>query len=160
MKKLLYFFSAAMISMFAFTGCGDDDEPDFRDDYVGSYSGTMTFTYCDETGQIQSVSDYDTFVVKKGSKKGVLELINGTGEDQLTIYAEDLYALEDGHAFNLRKYVDEDGSVLTGAQLVTINGESVKYDGYFDTYTDKLYMAFYIDEDSDDFVLVSFEGLK
>lgn len=159
MKKLMMLVSAAIISMFAFTGCGEDDEPDFRDEYVGSYSGTMKYSFY-EAGQVQSVSDYETLVVKKGSKKDVLELVWGTGEDQIIIYVENLLALEDGHAFRVRKYVDNDGSVLTGGQNVPINGESAKYDGYFDTDTNELFFSFFIDEDSNDPMYIVFDGLK
>ncbi len=133
MKKVLYFFSSALVAMFAFTGCGDDDEPDFRDDLIGTYSGTVTYDYADydeEDGWDFDEDSYKiTVVVKKNnSNSKALDFFLEDDEDE-PITVTQLEAASNGFAFKIEKMFEEDGEYLIGTHDYAIG--ATKYDGIF-----------------------------
>lgn len=133
MKKAIYFLTSALVAMLAFTSCGDDDEPDFRDDLIGTYRGTLTYDgayYDEEYGWgFEDDSEQITIVVKKNnSNSKALDFFLEDDEDE-PITVTQLEAASNGFAFKIEKMFEEDGEYLIGTHDYAIG--ATKYDGIF-----------------------------
>lgn len=150
MKKLLT-IGSVLFALFAFNSCGD--EPDYRDEFIGSYGGTMA--YADSEGDAGTYST--VVVVSKGSSDKVVNLVveDVYGTEHL-FYAEDLEECEEGYAFKIRT-VNDGGTVYCGGEDYKLEGK-VK-DGYFNIDSKKITFGLLVTE-SDYIEAYEFEGIK
>lgn len=158
MKKLVT-IACALVALFAFTSC-EDDEPDFRDDLIGTYTGTMEYDEYDNG--VEGDGKYTcSAVLSKGSADGI---INVTIKDYFGV--EHLFFLENyeetGNGFAYRMRTTNDGGTLyKGGEGYYVSSIQNKKDAAFSTSDNFFGFTFIIMNEEELYVCsYDFKGYK
>ena len=155
MKKLVT-IACALVALFAFTSC-EDDEPDFRDDLIGTYTGTMEY----DNGVDGDGKYTCSAVLSKGSADGI---INVTIKDYFGV--EHLFFLENyeetGNGFACRMRTTNDGGTLyKGGEGYYVSSIQNKKDAAFSTSDNFFGFTFIIMNEEELYVCsYDFKGYK
>ncbi|MFZ1806870.1 MAG: hypothetical protein WAU36_06605 [Cyclobacteriaceae bacterium] len=148
MKKVLFLFLAVVA-----LSCSEDD-PDIRDQAVGTYNYTLKFYYLDGSTLEYLGSDFDdsgTMIVEKSSTSSLIFKEGGTEQ----LRAEKIAAASNGFSFDVpsQTYEDDDISVtISGYNGIELDG--TKYHGGYFSATKKIEVYFqFKDNNNETFVI-------
>ena len=161
MKKLLT-VASALLALFIFNGC--DDEPDYRDDLVGTYTGYVEYSETD--GEQKDDGTYASeLIVSKGSSDNTLNIrIKDKYGVEHLFYAEKLKEVGNEFVFKMRT-VNDGGTVYCGLEeLYKILGQQSKdelIDCVFDIESNKMIFDFsVVDAEEEYLCMYLFDGRK
>lgn len=158
MKKLVT-IAWVLIALFAISSCGED-EPDFRDDLIGTYVGSTVY-YEFDNGEEDQGSISSSAIVSKGSTEGVLNVIikDIYGVEHL-FFLENYEEASDGYAFVMRTQNDG-GTIYSGAQEYYLSSVQNKKDAVISTELNALALGFKIENVNESYACgYIFEGRK